>query len=77
MRSTSYYYAYLLLTLSFFLPSSKAITHSQGTHRDSLWLSGAADSSQGPWEPGVLRAALSLGGKATAEGALLLPFASL
>ena len=54
-----------------------SVTHSQGTHRDSLWLSGAADSSQGPWEPGVLRAALSLGGKATAEGALLLPFASL
>ena len=54
-----------------------SVTHSQGTHRDNLWLSGAADSSQGPWEPGVLRAALSLGGKATAEGALLLPFASL
>ena len=54
-----------------------SVTHSQGTHRDSLWLSGAADSSQGPWEPGVLRAALSLGGQATAEGALLLPFDSL
>ena len=31
---------------------------------------GAADPSQGPWEPGALRAALSLGGQATAGGAL-------
>ena len=36
-----------------------------------------ADPSQGPLEPGALHAALSLGGQATAEGALLLPFASL
>ena len=28
------------------------------------------DPSQGPWEPGALRAALSLGGQATAGGAL-------
>ena len=31
---------------------------------------GAVDPSQGPWEPGALRAALSLGGQATAGGAL-------
>ena len=35
---------------------------------------GAENLSQGPWEPGALRAALSQGGQATAEGALLLPF---
>ena len=33
--------------------------------------------SQGPWEPGALRAALSQGGQATAGGALHLPFPSL
>ena len=36
----------------------------------SLRVCGAADPSQGPWEPGALRAALSLGGQATAGGAL-------
>ena len=35
-----------------------------------LRVCGAADPSQGTWEPGALRAALSLGGQATAGGAL-------
>ena len=48
-----------------------------GAHRVSHRVCGAADPSKGPLEPGALRAALSLGGQATAEGALLLPFASL
>ena len=42
-----------------------------------VFVCGAADPSQGPWEPGALRAALSLGGQATAGGALHLPFPSL
>ena len=54
-----------------------SVIHFLGEHGISLPVCGAEDSSQGPWEPGALRAALSLGGKATAEGALLLPFASL
>ena len=48
-----------------------------GARRVSLWVCGAADTSQGPWETGTLRAALSLGGQATAGGALQLPFHSL
>ena len=43
----------------------------------SLWECGDAKPSQGPLEPGALRAELGLGGQGTAEGALLLPFASL
>ena len=54
-----------------------SLTHLLGTHGVSLWERGDAKPSQGPLEPGALRAALSLGGQATAEGALLLPFASL
>ena len=38
--------------------------------RKAIRVCGAADPSQGPWEPGALRAALSLGGQATAGGAL-------
>ncbi len=41
-----------------------------GAQGVSLRVCGAADPSQGPWEPGALRAALSLGGQATAGGAL-------
>ena len=48
-----------------------------GTQGISLRVCGAENPSQGIWEPGALRAVLSLGGQATAEGALLLPFASL
>ena len=48
-----------------------------GARRVSIWVCGAADTSQGPWETGTLRAALSLGGQATAGGALQLPFHSL
>ena len=48
-----------------------------GAHGISLWESGAEDPSQGPWEPGALRAVLNLGGQATAGGALLLPFPSV
>ena len=40
-------------------------------------MGGAADPSQGPWLPGALRAALSLGGQATAGGALHDSFLSL
>ena len=54
-----------------------SLTHFLGTHGVTLWECGDAKPSQGPLEPGALRAALSLGGQATAEGALLLPFASL
>ena len=54
-----------------------SVTHFLGTHGVSLWECGAAKPSQGSLEPGALRAAVSLGGQATAEGALLLPFASL
>ena len=47
-----------------------------GAQGVSLRVCGAADPSQGPWEPGALRSALSLGGQATAERALHLPFPS-
>ena len=50
-----------------------SVIYSLGTHGDSLWFSGAEDACQGPWEPRALRAALSLGSQATAEGYLLLP----
>ena len=42
-----------------------------------LRVCGAAGPSQGPWEPGALRAALSLGGQATGwrSPALALSFA--
>ena len=49
------------------------VTHFLGTHGVSVWASGAANPSQGPLKPGALRAALSLGSQATAEGYLLLP----
>ena len=48
-----------------------------GAHGVSLRVCGAADHTQGPWEPGALRVALSLRGQATAGGALQLPFPSL
>ena len=48
-----------------------------GAHRVSHRVWGAADPSKGPLKPGALRAALSLGGQATAEGSLLRLFASL
>ena len=48
-----------------------------GAHGISLRESGAEDPSQGPWEPGALRAALSLAGHASAGGVLQLPFPSL
>ena len=51
-----------------------SVAHLLGTHGVSLWVFGAAKPSQGPLEPGALRVALSLGGQATAEEALLLPF---
>ena len=54
-----------------------SLTHFLGTHGVSLWECGDAKPSQGPLEPGALRAELCLGGQGTAEGALLLPFASL
>ena len=47
-----------------------SVMHLLGAHGVSLRVCGAADPSQGPWEPGALRAALSLGGQATAGGAL-------
>ena len=43
------------------------IKNNQGV---SLRVCGAADPSQGPSEPGALRAALSLGGQSNAGGAL-------
>ena len=52
-------------------------THFLGTHGVSLWECGAAKPSQGPLEPSALREGVTLGGQATAEGALVLPFASL
>ena len=48
-----------------------------GAQGVSLRVCGAADPSQGPWEPGALRAVLSHGGQTTAGGALHLPFPSL
>ena len=48
-----------------------------GAHGVSLWVCGAADPSQGPWEPGALRVALSLSGQATCGGALHLSFSFL
>ena len=41
-----------------------------GAQGVSLRVCGAADHSQGPWETGALHAALTLGGHATAGGAL-------
>ena len=41
-----------------------------GAQGVSLRVCGAADPAQGPWEPGALSAGLSLGGQATAGGAL-------
>ena len=37
-----------------------------GAQGVSLRVCGAADPSQGPWEPGALCAAMSLGGEANA-----------
>ena len=54
-----------------------SVIHCLGAHGLSLRVCGAEDPSQGPWEPGALRAALSLGGQATAGRALKLPFPSL
>ena len=51
--------------------------HLLGAEGVSLLVCGAADPSQGPWEPGALREALSLGGQATAGGALHEPFFSM
>ena len=45
-----------------------ALTHFLGTHGVSLWECGDAKPSQGPLEPGALRAELCLGGQGTAEG---------
>ena len=53
------------------------LSHFLGTHRVSLRVCGFAKPSQGPMEPGAFREALSLGGQATAGGALKLPFPSL
>ena len=47
-----------------------------GAQGVSLLVCGAADPSQGPWEPGALREALSLGGQEPLEEpctALLFP----
>ena len=41
--------------------------HLLGTHGVSLRGCGAADPSQGPWEPGALREALSLSAKEPLE----------
>ena len=54
-----------------------SVIHFLGAHGISLWVCRAEDPSQGPWEPGALRAALSLGGHASAGGVLQLPFLSL
>ena len=54
-----------------------SVIHFPGAHGINLRVSGAEDPSQGPVEPGALRAALNLGGQATAGGALQLPFPSL
>ena len=54
-----------------------SVMHLLGAHEVSLRVCGAEDPSQGPWEPGALRAALSLGGQATAGGALQVPFPSV
>ncbi|RAX29984.1 UNVERIFIED_CONTAM: hypothetical protein DQE83_27420, partial [Escherichia coli] len=54
-----------------------SVMHLLGAQGVSLLVCGAADPSQGPWEPGALRGALSLGGQATAGGALHEPFLSL
>ena len=52
-------------------------THFLGTHGVSLWECGDAKPSQGPLEPGALRAELCLGGQATAltDLSLLEPLA--
>ena len=54
-----------------------SVIHSLGAQGISLQVCGAEDPGEEPWEPGTLRAALSLGGQATAGGALHLPFPSL
>ena len=54
-----------------------SLTHFLGTHGVSLWECGDAKPSQGPLEPGARRAALNLGGQATAGGTLQFPFPSL
>ena len=54
-----------------------SVIHILGAHGISLQVCEAEDPSQGPWEPGALRAALSLGGHASAGGVLQLPFPSL
>ena len=54
-----------------------SVMHLLGAEGVSLRVCRAADPSQGPWEPGALREALSLGGQATAGGALQVPFPSL
>ena len=54
-----------------------SVIHFLGEHGISLPVCGAEDPSQGPWEPGALRAALSLAGHASAGGVLQLPFPSL
>ena len=54
-----------------------SVMHLLGAHGVSLQVCGAADPSQGPWEPGALREALSLGCQATAGGAMQVPFPSL
>ena len=48
-----------------------------GAHGVRLEVCGAPEPRQGPKEPGAHRAALSLGGQATAGGDLHLPFPSL
>ena len=54
-----------------------SVMHLLGGQGISLRVCGSENSSQGSWEPGVLGAALILGGLETAGGALLLPFPSL
>ena len=44
-----------------------SVTHFLGTHGVSLWECEDAKPSQGPLEPGALRAKLCLGGQGTAE----------
>ena len=46
----------------------RSVMHLLGAHGVSLRVCGAAVPSQGPWEPGALRAVLSLGGQANAGG---------
>ena len=55
-------------------PAETCVRQLLGTQGVSLRVCGAADKSHGPWEPGALRAELSLGGQATAGEALHLLF---